>query len=303
MVERFTQGKLVWVCMKNPTSTEVQKVILDLSIPPILMMDLTTPVPKSSAVRAESSIKVTLDFPVVKRIDSGHQFEVKFIISKHSLVTVQYEEMEGIDRFRRQFEVATALRKKQKNITGAHLFISLMNNLYDTAISKLDYIETQLTDIEARIFKNNEKQMVVEISEVSKKLISFRHIIRSHEDVFRDARQIFEALYPTVFSNDFQNIQGQYFLLLRRSNTLFESLTALRETNAAMLNTRQNEIMKTLTIMAFVTFPLTLFSSLFGMNTESTPIIGTPHDFWIIVGVMLFAAGSFTLFFKHKGWI
>jgi Mg2+ and Co2+ transporter CorA len=55
--------------------------------------------------------------------------------------------------------------------------------------------------------------------------------------------------------------------------------------------------------MAFVTFPLTLFASLFGMNTEMTPIIGHPADFWIIVGIMLSAAITFFAYFKYKRWL
>ena len=303
MVERFLQGKLLWINLKNPTSDEVKKVMDELDISPFLMGDLTTPVPKNSALKLDNTIKITLDLPVIKRIDVEHPYEIKFIITKHSLVTVQYEEMSAIDRFKRQFEVAATLRRTQKNITGAHLFISLMNNLYESASIKLDYMESKLADIESDIFKNSEKQMVFEISDISKKLISFRHVVRVHEDVFRDARVLFEEIYKGAFAQDLQNLQGQYFILLRRTNTLFETLTALRETNIAMLSTKENEIMKTLTIMAFITYPLTLLSSMFGMNVTTAPIIGKDYDFWIIVGIMCTATVCFFMYFRHKGWM
>ena len=70
-----------------------------------------------------------------------------------------------------------------------------------------------------------------------------------------------------------------------------------------MLTTKQNETIKTLTIMAFITFPLTLFSSMFGMNTEGTPIIGHQYDFWIIIAVMCTVAVFFFAFFKYKKWM
>ena len=293
----------MWVNMKNPTMDEVQKLSRELDIPATFTNDLTTPVPKNSALQVDSVIKITLDFPVIKRIDMGHPYEVKFIVSKHTLITIQYEEMEGIDRFKRHFEVATTLRKTQKHLTGAHLFISLINSLYESATSKLDYIESKLGDIEDQIFKNNERQMVYEISNVSKKLITFRHILRGHDDIFRDIRPLFESVYGNIFIADLQSLHGQYFILQRQTNALFETLTALRETNTAMLSTRQNEIIKNLTIMAFITFPLTLLSSMFGMNVESAPIIGATGDFWIIVGIMICGTIGFFTFFKYKGWI
>lgn len=303
MIERFTQGKLRWVNLKRPTVEEIKKITAEFDVPPSLVNDLTTPVPKNSATKADTTIKITLDFPVVKRVDPEHPHEVKFLFSKHYLITVQYEEMEALDRFKRQFEVAETLRKKQHSLTGGHLFVSLINQLYDSTTTKLDYLESKLADIESEIFKNNEKQMVYDISDISKKLISFRHILRGQEDIFREVRPFFETLYGNVFTEELQKIHTLYLGLERHTNTLLESLTALRETNTAMLTTSQNEVMKNLTIMAFITFPLTLISSIFGMNTLSTPIVGNAWDFWIIVTIMISAAAGFFMFFKHKGWM
>lgn len=303
MIERFAHGKLRWVNLKNPSPEEIKATMDELDLPPMLMTDLTTPIPHNRAQRIDDTIKITLDFPTIKHIDIEHPHEVKFLVSKNSLLTVQYEEMSGIDRFKRQFEVATTLRRKQKHITGAHLFISLVNALYEGTFAKLDYMESKLKEVEIEIFRHYKKNMVLEISEISKKLITFRHILRSHEDVFREARPHFEDIYDELFALDLQNIQGQYFILLRHANTLFETLTALRETNTALIYTRQNEIMISLTIMAFVTFPLTLLSSMFGMNTVSAPIIGREGDFWIIICIMFLAAGGFFLFFRHKKWL
>ncbi len=303
MIERFKHGKLLWVNMKNPTPDDVQKVMKELDIPPILMTDITTVVPKNTVTRSDGFIKVTLDFPSIKHIGSDHQFEVKFLVSKSSLVTVQYEEMEGIDRFKRQFEVATSIRKTQTHLNGGHLFFSLFNNLYEAASSKLDYMETKLNDIEGQIFKNNEKHMVFEISNVGKRLIAFRHVIKNHDDVFHELAPLLEHLFEKAFGAELKNLHHQYFILQRRVDTQYETLSALRETNSAMLYTKQNEIMKIFTIMAFTTFPLTLISSIFGMNVPDMPIVSGPNGFGIVVGIMLAITACFFTFFKHKHWL
>lgn len=303
MIERFRQGKLIWINMKDPRTEEVQKVMNELDIAPSLMTDLTTFVPKNTVTRAENTIKVTLDFPVIKRLNSDHQFEVKFLIAKKYLVTVQYEEMEAIDRFKRQFEVATTLRKKQSGLSGAHIFFSLFNNLYDSALSKLDYIETKLADIESDIFKDNEKYMVYEIATVSKQLISFRHTIHGHEEIYKDLTTQFHDIFGDAFDTELHSIQSQYSLLKHKANTQFETMTALRETNSAMLFTKQNEVIKTLTTLAFITFPLALLSSIFGMNTQETPFIGEPYDFWIIIAIMGIVGVVLYFIFRKKGWM
>ncbi len=302
MIERLTSGKVSWVNLKNPSSEEVHEVVLEFSIPPQLAGDLLTPVPKNYATHADGIVKIAVDFPVVKRIDAQHPYEVKFIITKNVLITVQYEEMEALDRFKKNFEVLTMLYKTNKKLTSAHIYFALMNELYTASSSKLDYVESVLSDIETEIFNDNERQMVIEIAKTTKRLISYRHTLRGHEDIFFELEPIFETVYKGAHTNEVGSLKKTYTMLFHRTNSLFETLSAVRVANDAMLNTKQNETIKTLTIMAFITFPLTLFSSMFGMNTERTPIIGHAYDFWIIVGIMLFVTLFFFTFFKYKKW-
>ena len=274
MIERFVSGKVTWVNLKNPRAEEIHEVTAEYDIPPPLIGDLLTPVPRNYAIASDGVIKLAIDFPVVKRIDVLHPYEIKFIVAKNVLVTVQYEEMEAMDKFKKQFEVVTMLNKTSKKLTGVHVFFALMNELYNTSSSKLDYIESALADIETEIFNENERQMVVEIAKTSKRLIAYRHVLRAHEDVFFELNPILESTYKGLHHEEFITMRKSYMLLIHRTNTLFETLSAIRDANDAMLTTNQNETIKTLAIMAFITFPLTLFSSMFGMNTEGTPIIG-----------------------------
>lgn len=303
MIERYTHGKLRWINLKQPSTEEIRTAMIELDMPPLLMSDLSTPIPRNHATCMDSVIKIILDFPTVKVIDIAHPREIKFLIAKHSLLTVQYEEMSGFDHFKRQFEVAATLRKKQTEITGAHIFFSLLNTLYDSTYAKLDYIESLLKNIEMQLIENHKKNLIYEISDVSKKLIAFRHTLRGHEDVFREARPFFDTVYDQAFTTDIEHMHTQYFILIREAQTQFETLIALRESNTALIYTRQNEIMINLTMMAFVTFPLTLLSSLFAIEAVSTPIVGTEHDFWIIVSILFGVGVCFFLFFKRKNWI
>jgi len=102
---------------------------------------------------------------------------------------------------------------------------------------------------------------------------------------------------------DINAIAEHYEHVASRADILAKTIDDLRDTNAGLLNSKQNEIMKIFTIMAFITFPLTLFTSTFGMNTTTTPIIGHQGDFWIIISIMIVVSIGFFAFFKYKKWI
>lgn len=303
MVERYSYRGVTWVSLKRPTREEVEELMIEFDLSPFLMSDLTAPVPQNSAVVDDGVIKVTLDFPVIKQVNKQRTKEIKFLIAKQTLITVQYDEMGSMDRFRRAYEIRCTLKKPFPRSNAIQLFIEIFNELYTAASNKLDYLESVLGDIENHIFDGNEKKMVLDISQASKKLISFKHTLRSHDTALADLAELTTSLYKKTYEHDLEKLTTRYEHLIERSGSLFEILVALRDTNLAMLTTKQNEIMKTLTIMAFITFPLTLFTQMFGMNTESTPILGLPGDFWIIVAIMFGVTLILFAYFKRKGWM
>jgi magnesium transporter len=303
MIERYSQGKLLWINLKEPTSDEIHEVIEECNIPPALMSDFSSPVPRSGITVQDSAVKITMDFPIVKRTDINFPHEIKFIVTKKYLITAHYEDMEALDRFKKEFEVVSTLHKGSKSATAAHLFVALLERIYEVTMNKLDYATSKLNDIEAEIFNQRERQMVLEISQISKRLIAFRQVIKTHDSILRDATPVFAKLFGASFSERMQNIHTTYFDIVRRTTAIFETLGELRNTNSELLTTKQNEVMKTLTIMAFITFPLTLMTSVFSMNTTTTPIIGNTGDFWIILGLMSIATICFFVFFKYKKWM
>ena len=80
-------------------------------------------------------------------------------------------------------------------------------------------------------------------------------------------------------------------------------IEALQDSNESLISMRTAEITKNLTIIAFVTLPLSLLANIFSMNTHNIPIIGAQYDFWIIIAIMLLAVIGLFVYFKSKRWI
>src|SRR5205814_1155120 len=81
-----------------------------------------------------------------------------------------------------------------------------------------------------------------------------------------------------------------------------EFLGELRKTNDSLLTTKQNEIMKTLTVIAIIALPISVISSILQINTSDRPFVGQPHDFVIITGMMVSISVLLFAFFKYKKW-
>lgn len=303
MIERYSQKNITWIDLREPTAEEVREVMEECNIEPELMSDFTKPVPRSGILHTNEAIKITFDFPVVKRTDIEGAHEIKCVITKDHIVTARYEDITAVHKFAKEFEVMSVLKKADKKAHAGHIFIALITQLYAGLEEKLDYLESRMRKIETEMINQREREMVVEISDVARRLISFNQTLVVHDGILAEAPATFSSLFGKDFECRVKELHEHYHYIMRRVTTLSHIVDELRDTNTGLLTTKQNEIMKILTIMAFVTFPLTLFASLFGMNTEELPIVGHEHDFLIILSIMGVATILFFVYFKYKRWI
>ena len=78
-------------------------------------------------------------------------------------------------------------------------------------------------------------------------------------------------------------IKSDYYRLWMEVLNAADIVVELRETNNTLLSTRQSEIMKQLSVIAFIALPIGLGLTIFQIDTVSRPIVGKPGDFYVIL--------------------
>lgn len=304
MISIYKHKHLTWVDVESPTPEEVRGLMETYNIDPLVGDELLLPTLKPKVDTFSNFIYLILHFPAFKHTHSGNiNQEIDFIIGKDFLITTRYDIVDPLHKFSKVFEVNSVLDKSDIGDHAGFLFFYMVRKLYKSLEHEIEFIEDSLEIIEEDIFEGKEKEMVMALSNVSRDLLNLKQALDPHQEIltsFSDAGRVF---FGDNFSNHLSSIMGEYYRVKNSVLTHNESLHELRETNNSLLSTKQNEVMKILTIMAFVTFPLSLFASIFGMNTSYLPIVGGPNDFWIITGGMLMATILFFTYFKKKKWL
>jgi magnesium transporter len=304
MINRYIYKETVWVDIINPTESEVTTIAQEFNIQQAIARELTSPSVKSRTELHKDYIYLILHFPAFKHTHgSDSRQEVDFIIGKNFLITARYETIDAMEKFVKVVEVNNILdRGFPEDCTGI-LFFGIVQEIYQSLFNELEYIESWLMKIEEGIFAGEEKQMVLALSQASRNLLNFKKATDFHQEVLNSldtyGRRLFQDDH---FTYHIHRILDEYTKVRDALQNNMEFVAELRETNNSLLSTKENEIMKTLTIMAFVTFPLTLIATIFSMDTRDNPIVGMPHDFWIVLGIMLCAMIVFFGFFKYKKW-
>ena len=303
MLTRYQERDLTWIDMVAPTPAEVRALMQEFDIAPHVAQELLSTSYKSKVERAGEAVYVILHFPTLRGgLNRRPEQEIDFIIGKKFLITARYENIDPLHTFAKAFEVGTLLGRNHA-AHGGHLFAGMVQNLYRSLSEECDLMRNRLEEIETRIFRGDERRMVFEISHVARALYDFSRALSPHKEMLGSLEPAAARLWGQEFAYYLREVEGTRARVEHELMSLRDSLKELRATNDSLLNTKQNEVMKTLTILAFVTFPLTLISSVFGMNTNYLPVVGAAGDFWIIIGIMVALATCFFIVFKRKGWL
>lgn len=304
MISRHTHNNLVWIDLESPTQEEVRQVMEEFAIDPHIAEELLTPSLRPKVDYLSDYIYLILHFPAFRHshhVNSNQ--EVDFVIGKNFIITTHYDIIDPLHKFSKIFEVDSILDRSGMGEHAGFIFFFMVKKLYKAVTHELEYINDSLTEIESKIFEGMEKEMVVEISKASKELLAFKQVLQTHGTVLSSFQMAGEQLFGSDFRYYLSTINNEHYRVSNDVVASLDTVAELRETNNSLVSTKQNEVMKVLTIMAFVTFPLSLIASIFGMNTKYLPIVGHRFDFWIVMSIMAVATLVFFTFFKHKKWL
>lgn len=303
MMKKLTHNNLTWIDLENPTREEVSKVMADYDIDPVVAQELILPTYKPKAINHERYLYLILHFPAYRHTHCGdHPQEVDFIIGDNFLITARYCHIDQLENISKVFEVQSMIEKNYFADSPSHLFYYIMKEFYKGLNDEIDYINDSLITIEKKIFQGQEKQMVIALSGVSRNLLGFRNSIQAQTETMRNFEEIGREFFNIEYAYNLGDMVSEHYRIEQALDKNIEILAELRETNNSLLSTKQNEIMKTLTIITFIMMPFTIIASMFQMGMEYAPVIGIKYDFYFVVGLESLLALLVFFYAKRKRW-
>jgi len=304
MITRHDSKNATWIDLESPSQDEIREVAKEFHLNPLVVHELSAPTLKPKVDMYESFIYLILHFPRLRRDRPTDQNqEIDFIVGKKFLVTVRYGLSEPLHLFAKMFEANSVLGKSEFGTHAGYIFFHMIGKLYEALLHELASVKESLRQIENGIFDGQEREMVVALSKVSRDLLDFKRCLSVHRDVLQSFEVAGRKFFGENFMFHLRTLIGDYYRVEHAVESNAAFLAELRETNNSLLSTKQNEIMKTLTILAFSALPATAVLSLFQIESTARPIVGSRYDFWILVLLLVGIAGALYFYFKRKRWL
>lgn len=305
MIFRYEYSGGVWIDLEQPSPEEIREIAREFSINERLETELLFPTPSALVVRDEEMALLVLHFPAHETDDGAAKSqEIDFIVGEHFIITVRYEIIVPVHHLKKLLETQRIVGEEEVLTTDVLLEI-LFAHLYTATRDYTNHLSTDLSRVERDMFDGRERETVRLISNIGREFLHLDAAFANQED---SLERFFNVLaekdfFGHSFSPRAERILEERTQVARLIQTHRAIMTELRETNLALLESHQNEIMKTLTTVNLILLPLGLITWTFAMRTEGTPIIDSPHAFWIVLSIMFVVAIILTTFFFKKRWL
>jgi magnesium transporter len=179
----------------------------------------------------------------------------------------------------------------------------VMDSTVDAFFPVLDQVDEFIDGLEARVFTKSDPQVLHDIFEVKRTVLSLkRHLVPE--------REVFNALAnrpsPLLALDEQRYFRDVYDHVLRINDALEQYrdlLSSVLESSLTQISNRLGMVTKGLAVVATMSVPFVVVSGMWGMNFDEIPIAHWPQGFWLMMVIQLGLGLGLLWYLKRKGWL
>jgi len=294
---------LTWVHIDRPAPEEAGELAQRFGWHPLDLEDVLSKRQRPKVDDYPEYLFIVLHFPVFdKTIQRLNAAELDVFLGPDFLITLSNVELLPVTRLFARCRDDEALRDELFTKGSGRLLYEVLDDLFDYCFPILDKIGHKLDSIEDEMFEGHAEDVVRDISNVKQEIISYRKIIKPERATLRLLERHTERFLPEALELYFDDIVDATERIWDLLDNYKEVVEALESTNESVIQHRQNDVLRLLTVFSVIVLPLTFISGIFGMNVDF-PGFGTAAAFWVIAGVMVGVLVAMVAFFRLKRWL
>ena len=311
---------------KTTRAAEIDPSWLQPGSPVIFWADIAQPEPRSRELLAglfrfhELSVEDALSeahHPKIESYDhylylilhgmaaerNSHGFvtqDVDFFLGANYLVTIRQQESRSIEQ-----QQAICERHGSVLAEGpASLLHRIVDLMVDHYRPEVDALEDRLEDLERIVFEEPASNPLRAILLLKRDVSSLRRVTLPQRDALgRLARREFPEI-PDQLAYRFRDIYDNLVRLNDDAISFQDRVTGLLDAYLSSQSNRLNQVMKVLTVIATIFMPLTVISSMWGVNVPLPGFPGPPGaQFWWVTGIMLAISAVMLWVFRLMRWL
>lgn len=206
--------------------------------------------------------------------------EVDIFLGEHFLITIQHGKIKEMKNFFYRCMKNRKTKKDWMSSSSGYLLYRLIDSLFSTSRPTLNNIGKHIARIDEDIFeKEQDTHTIKQLALHRRNILSFRRIIDPQRYLVASLSHTKKSFLDEDMSLYFDDVSDQLNKLWAISDTYKDTVDGLHVTVESLINQRTNKVIGALTVISVALLPLTLLSSIYGMNIP-LPYAERPGVVW-----------------------
>jgi magnesium transporter len=310
IVLEIKNNGFIWIEIAKPTRDEMKKLAGRFPFHELNLEDCLSKIQIPKIDRYEDHVFVILNFPTLEKERIPRSGQLAAFIGLGYLVTVHHGELKPIAEIFQQCTQSDKARQELMGRSAGYLFHSIIDALTDDLLNLVRKIVGNIEDIEDVVFDEH-ANAAGEISYIRRQITVLRRIAiplkRTLSEITAKDIRRFSEEDLTLYFDDVSDHIDKVIDTLEESK---ETIEIYKDTDYLHGTDRSNKILAILTIVFTLSIPVTIMSSLYGMNVdipviedESLKFLGRYTTFIVIVIGSSAGAAAMALYFHKIKWI
>jgi len=249
------ESGLVWESLAQPEASDLAELVRDSNLKAVDAEFLVQDYHRPEVTVRKEYILIHIHVPTFdrkSRLTRG--VSLYFIVKGNHLWTLSHEAIMNLDQLLSDYKTADEVREEYFGSGPLSLALHIIGEMHSGAFHKLERLSKHVDIAEDAIFQGNERKMVEEVSMLMRDVMDFRKVIRLQTSLFAIAPE-HELVTPEIRLR-WRRTHNQTLKLWDVLEGLYETVKELAVTNTSMLQHKENELLRLLTIYSVIVIPV-----------------------------------------------
>jgi magnesium transporter len=304
-IETITWGDLTWVNIETATEREITWLAETYSFHPLALDDCLSRKQISKLDVYPGYLFFVFHYPLYHketRIATKQQWSA--FIGENYLITVHTGELKTLVALFRDCMANEDTRQEYMKQGSGFLLYRILDRAIDSYFPVLDKILSLMEGMEDVVF-DEEVEAAREISVLRRDIITQRTVMFPTRTLFIEMENKLKRFSKTDVTAYYNDLMDHMDKICNTLDECQEIIEVFADADFRLGTDRVNRILRVLNILATITLPFIIVSSIWGMNVFMPGSIeqGEHNAFYYIIAISVVITGTMLFFFRRKRWI
>ena len=227
--------------------------------------------------------------------------ELDGYLGSNFVVTFHAERFRSIKTVKQQLRSSTFACQRG----AAYLLHQILDQLVDLYMPLVDDFDAEIDGLEERVLtmKKGSNVILEDIMDLRRSVARMKRISsRQLEVLYRMSHGEFPQIPANVLPY-FRDVHDHLLRISDLAENYRDLVSGLFDIHFSVVANKNNDVVKTLTILSSIMLPLTLIAGIYGMNFDNMPELRSPYGYYLTLGLMVIITILLLFAFWMRGWI